>query len=328
VIWYRGPRRATDVRVVVLPLAQIGIDENGLGPRLGPMVVTAVRLELDGARVPDAAAFTAATTQAGIADSKAACAFGAMGAIEARVLAFLAGHLGCRPSTFTELVGALAHEDEASLRRDCPEGEAPVACFADPVPLPAFGAGPSAKDHDAATALRDAGVTLRAARVGLVCAKRMNVGKRAGQSRFDLDLGLMVALAGALRDAAADGRAVAAYCGKVGGRMRYASALEPLSPLVAIMDETRGRSSYRVPGFGEMHFVMDGDATEPAIGLASLVGKYVRELWMHRLNRYWLGAVPDATAASGYHDPVTARLVEATALVRRERGVPNECFER
>src|SRR5439155_702385 len=105
---------------------------------------------------------------------------------------------------------------------------------------------------------------------------------------------------------------VMALCGKVGGRKEYSAAIEPLAPLVGVLAEKTARSSYAIPGFGEMHFVLDGDATEPAIGLASLIGKYVRELWMHRINRYWIDAAPGAEPASGYHDPITQRFVDAT----------------
>ena len=98
---------------------------------------------------------------------------------------------------------------------------------------------------------------------------------------------------------------------------------EGLLPLRVGLEE-----SGEVPRVLGGDFVLDGDATEPAIGLASMVGKYVRELWMHRLNRYWLDAVPGTMPASGYHDPVTQRLVDATALVRREREIPDDCFAR
>ena len=38
--------RASSPAAVGVPRFQIGIDENGLGPRLGPMVVTAARLHV------------------------------------------------------------------------------------------------------------------------------------------------------------------------------------------------------------------------------------------------------------------------------------------
>jgi hypothetical protein len=61
--------------------------------------------------------------------------------------------------------------------------------------------------------------------------------------------------------------------------------------------------------------------------LASLIGKYVRELLMARIVRFY-PAGEDDRAASGYHDPLTRAFVERTALLRRQRKVPLHCFER
>ncbi len=311
----------------MVPRVQIGIDENGLGPRLGPMIVTAVRLELDGDVLATRRAFVTAATRAGIGDSKAQSGHGAMGPTEARVLAIMARHLGLESPSLESFARSVGLDDEASLRTDCPPGEAPRACFHHAVDLPAFGAGPGRDDHDAAEKLHAKGIRLAGVRVVVVCAKRMNLASAAGVNRFDLDLESMVRLASSLRGAP-DTAPVTAYCGKVGGRASYARALEKLSPLVGVLGEARARSSYAIPRFGEMHFVMDGDASEPAIGLASMIGKYVRELWMSRIHRYWAGHVEGLEAVSGYHDPSTERFVVATSLVRQERGVPDECFER
>ena len=61
--------------------------------------------------------------------------------------------------------------------------------------------------------------------------------------------------------------------------------------------------------------------------LASLVGKYVRELFMTRIASHY-PAREDEPRPSGYHDPVTARFVDRTALVRKDRKFPDRCFER
>jgi len=306
---------------------QIGIDENGLGPRLGPMTVTGVRVELDPALLATPTMYRRLAERCGIGDSKAQSAHGSMGPSEGRVLALLDDHLDLRPTTLTDLAHRVGLEDEASLRRNCPTGAAPKACFQDPVALPAFGPGPSPDDRRRARELRENGVRLRAVRVAVVCAKRINDGRARGASRFDLDLACMVQLATALRGPAS-APLVEVLCGKVGGRARYAPMLEPLSALVGVVREERSRSSYSLPGFGTVDFVLDGDASEPAIGLASMVGKYLRELLMHRLNLFWIANVSDITPVSGYHDPVTNRFVLATVAARRTLEVPSTCFER
>jgi hypothetical protein len=62
--------------------------------------------------------------------------------------------------------------------------------------------------------------------------------------------------------------------------------------------------------------------------LASLVGKYVRELLMHQIATYYPPAAETELAPSGYHDPVTARFVDRTALLRQKQRIPKTCFER
>jgi hypothetical protein len=62
--------------------------------------------------------------------------------------------------------------------------------------------------------------------------------------------------------------------------------------------------------------------------MASLIGKWVREVLMARVTRYHRGFDPSLPEASGYHDPVTARFIRASALVRRSRRISDDCFER
>lgn len=270
--------------------------------------------------------FLDAARDAGIGDSKNLCAHGDMAAVESFVLAMLTEHLGHTPASLDALYPRVSLLDEAALRELCPEGESPRACFAEEVALPAFGEGVTEASRKSARTLHDAGVALVEARSVTVCARRMNVAKEAGRSRFDLDLDAMLDLVVALRARA--GEEIRAVCGKVGGRKAYTSAMTRVHPLPETLEETPARSAYRLRGVGEVAFVRDADASDPAVALASLVGKYLRELTMERIYRYYAKALPGLTRASGYHDPVTARFVEATRLVRGERAIGDECFER
>jgi hypothetical protein len=51
---------------------------------------------------------------------------------------------------------------------------------------------------------------------------------------------------------------------------------------------------------------------------------------MARVTRWYRAEVglEDDAGPSGYNDPVTARFVDATQLVRKRRRVPDDCFER
>ncbi len=267
-----------------------------------------------------------AAVAAGIGDSKSLCAHGSMGDVERFVLAVADTHLGARPASLTELLARVAHESDAAQRALCPEGEAPRACFDHDVALPAFGDGPRARDVAAARSLLDAGVRVVDVRVSLACARRLNLEAARGRSRFDVDLDAMLSIAARLRERA--GEELSVGCGKVGGRKSYGAALAALHPMPEAVEETPARSAYRLRGLGTIAFVRDGDATDPSIALASLFGKYVRELSMERIYCYYAAHVPGLGRASGYHDPVTTRLIEATALVRKRLGIDDACFAR
>ena len=72
----------------------------------------------------------------------------------------------------------------------------------------------------------------------------------------------------------------------------------------------------------------DADDKHLLVSMASLVGKWARDLLMARVVRYHREDDADLPDASGYHDPVTARFVAATRLSRKRRALPDDCFER
>jgi ribonuclease HII len=76
--------------------------------------------------------------------------------------------------------------------------------------------------------------------------------------------------------------------------------------------------------------VRDADERHLLVGLASLVGKYLRELLMGRIVRHYRTADPalEVEHASGYHDPITTRFMVGTDALRKKRRVPDDCFVR
>jgi hypothetical protein len=152
-----------------------------------------------------------------------------------------------------------------------------------------------------------------------------------------VDLHEMERIALRLHEEAGGSEPLDAICGKVGGMASYGDYFGQLSNrLYAVEFEQRKLSAYRFPGLGRFAFLQDADASDPLVGLASLVGKYLRELLMGRIVR-WMSAaaLPEhlgkqgiPTDASGYRDPNTKRFIAASELVRAHRGVPDRCFER
>ena len=78
--------------------------------------------------------------------------------------------------------------------------------------------------------------------------------------------------------------------------------------------------------YGRVSFIRDGDASHLPIAVASMVGKYLRELAMRDINT--LLDAPNVRPASGYRDKVTARFIAQTEAARDRIGIKPECFLR
>jgi ribonuclease HII len=310
---------------------RIGADENGLGPRLGPMIVTAVLAEV----TPEghAAASRKPRGKMGerLGDSKALVAHGDIALGEAWTRALVergCGRAGAgrAPRTVDELVHAVSADAREVLRAPC-SGEAERQCWSAGEEALCADPGLVVTLKEDLDKLAQKGIRVTAVRSKIVCTRRLNDALLEGKSRFAVDLHSMEELVLAFRDLA--GAEVHAVCGKVGGLGSYSDAFGPLSGrLHSILEEKRASSRYHFPGVGEIAFVMDADAGDVLVSLASLVGKYVREALMGKIVAYYKAgglAVPDA---SGYHDPVTATFVDATALLRKQRVIEDDCFER
>ncbi|AKT36167.1 hypothetical protein [Chondromyces crocatus] len=307
---------------------RVGADENGLGPRLGPMIVTAVLAKVhgDGWSVASSAPRGALAQRLG--DSKQFMAYGDVGLGEAWARALVERGAGRTrdASSPDALIHALSLDDHETLQAPCPE-HVTSQCWSSCEEAFETESGLTQALHEDLDRLAAQGIEFVAVRSIILCTRRLNDGAMAGKNRFLLDLHAMERLVLELRDLA--GAEVAAVCGKVGGFGKYSSVFGPLGGrLHSVVEETRARSAYHFPELGEIAFVRDGDASDLCVALASMVGKYLREVLMGRIVRHYQGQLEGLSGASGYHDPVTAAFVDATRLVRDARNVPDACFER
>lgn len=307
---------------------RIGADENGLGPRLGPLIVTAVLAEVSDAGHKLVTRAPRGKLAELLGDSKALLAHGdvALGEAWARVLVAREGRVPLAEQTVDNVVHAIALDDSEALRRPCPE-RARAQCWS--TYGEAFEASPEllASVDRALDDLAKKGVRVSMARSAVVCTSVLNTQAKRGVSRFHVDLHAMERLVLTMRDVA--GEDVLAICGKVGGLGHYMDAFGPLSGrLATILEEKRSSSAYRFPGLGELRFVMDADAGDRLVSLSSLVGKWMREVLMTRITRHYQAIDESVPSSSGYHDPNTAKFVAATSLLRKRGEIPDDCFER
>jgi ribonuclease HII len=308
------------------PLIRVGIDENGLGPRLGPLVVTAVHARTEGGGHRLVGRPPRGELAKRLGDSKTLVSFGDAALGEAWARAVLTMTRGCQLESPDELIALMSVDGREALQRRCPEHHVDQCWsrageqFAADDELVALVSTDLAK-------LSRKGVTVLGVEVAIVCVERLNDAVSRGLSRFAVDLHTMERLALSVRDKVNED--LDATCGKVGGYDRYSAAFGPLAGrLHTPISEGRARSEYRVLGLGRIAFVRDADAGHLLVCMASLIGKWVREVLMARVTRYHRGYDPSLPEASGYHDPVTSRFVASSALARRSRKISDECFER
>ncbi|MCK9463539.1 MAG: hypothetical protein M0R80_28285 [Proteobacteria bacterium] len=298
-----------------------GIDENGLGPLLGPLVVTGAAFQA--AAYDRELFFSLAGPDLPAADSKVIFSPRRAADAEDAVLRWL------------ELFGQGARDTAALAERlvapapypaPCP-AEIPGICGGEPLPLPrSVAPGSKGLAPEVRERFSKAGVAPSSAASHVLCAGAFNRALEAhGMNKLRLDFALMMSVARRLC-AGAGGDALV-LCGKVGGTASYGRWLEEEGlEVAAVVCEGRDESVYDVRGLGRLRFLRDGDAAHLPIAVASMVGKYLRELAMERLNRA-LGR-EGQERVSGYRDGRTARFVAETAGGRAAAGIADGCFLR
>jgi ribonuclease HII len=305
---------------------RLGIDENGLGPRLGPLIVTGVAARTSGSGNDRAERRARGAMRARLGDSKKLISHGdtALGEAWARAIARRMGlSEGSSPDG---LIHAVSLDGADALRKRCPTEHTEQCWNTSGETFAADDALVARVERDLAKLARE-GIDVLYVACVITCARRLNDEIARGLTRFHVDLHAMERLA-------LDGRArarhdVVATCGKVGGFDRYPAAFGPMNGwLHAVTVQGRARSEYSVPGLGRIAFVRDADDNHLLVSMASLVGKWVRDLLMARIVRYHKAGLPELPDASGYHDPVTSRFISATRLTRTRRQLPDDCFER
>lgn len=345
----------------------VGIDENGLGPQLGPLVVTAVMARASAGASERMCAEPNVFLGSRIGDSKLLVSHERIGLAEAwaRVLARamqenMVEHApSVNPSTPCDrviphgktclstsegLLYTISLSSKADLQRMCPAPRASDSVLSSVSLSESMSeskaqcwrfASSALQATDAQieqvqrdySALRDQGLDVVWVRSVIVCVKRMHEAARMGRGRLDLDLRCMEKLILAARERAKE--PIVAHCGKVGNTTRYDRRFSLLSSYLPVaLEQTREKSSYQVASIGAVHFLLDAESQNPLVCLASLVGKWMREQLMSSITRYYQYHDESLPNASGYNDPVTNQFVTATSALRSRLSIEETCFLR
>lgn len=273
----------------------VGIDENAYGPILGPMTVTGVLLD-----VPEPPFIYLDLNQLnppkGLRDSKKVFTRSESSYSLGEIVALsLITSAGGEVTNFRELLEFVS--DTSRLK----ESELISALDLElHLPLWAKHIDPSPITHWFETME----IEVKDIRVDIVTAKEFNELLKSSGSKSTLDFWKFMDVMSALPDFDL------AMCGKLGGTRYYGRLFEGIGVNVTAIQETRGISSYRVADGREIHFILNGDERFLPIAMASIVGKYVREVFMFLMNKL-VGHDEPVPWASGYrHDAKTYQLME------------------
>lgn len=304
----------------------VGVDENGLGPVLGALISTAVTLEVS---AYDAARLRAVGLRSGITDSKKSGGFGRMALCESVALALVESLSGKPCGDVDTLLDAIGERGLAPLQEPCPPSTR-AQCWGHALSLPAYG-GSAADGHRLLGTLAKRGVVPVRARTTVSCAGVLNAHLGRGVNKLVVNLSaferlVLDARAATERGGTSDAELLA-VCGMIGGIRKYEGYFRHFLLARARAPE-RGVCAYDVPAVGEVRFEIDADDTHLPVALASMLGKYVREITMERQSRYYRALEPALPAASGYHDPVTKRFIAESSTLRVSLGIVDECFAR
>ncbi|MFB3894480.1 MAG: hypothetical protein ACE15C_20965 [Phycisphaerae bacterium] len=308
-----------------------GIDEAGLGPVLGPLVVsaTAFRVPPELAEVSMWQALSAcvgrkpgkrAATVA-IADSKklynSQSTRGILN-LERGVLAMLAA-MGRRQADTKSLLAEVAPAALAHLSEYPWYNQAPL-----PLPRTAGAEGVALCGNALAVGMERAGFLSMGPlvmRSEVVFEGEFNRLVAATDNKsvtlFDVTSRLLAML---WRLSASEDMLV--FVDRQGGRMHYRESLQRLFPEcpMKILDETDLVSSYRLTEITrtggqedgrkggskdtrrvEFHFLVEAEDKHLPVALASMLSKYLRELFMEMFNGWWAGRVPRIAPTAGYY---------------------------
>jgi ribonuclease HII len=107
-----------------------------------------------------------------------------------------------------------------------------------------------------------------------------------------------------------------------GGRTHYMQDLMLAWPdaHAQIIAETDTLSRYRLERDGSfitLSFLVEAESQHLPVALASMIAKYVRELLMMRLNRYFQTLMPELKPTAGYTEDARRYLADIEPLISR-----------
>ncbi len=332
-------------------IVRLGLDEAGLGPTLGPLCVAGLATRVTGDAGDDWGPLydlhrllASAIGEPGVRDGRLEVGDSKQihigprkfERIERTALATVGWVYGRVPSTVRELLSLVTIDAFAAAG----DRRAPWWATLDGEEIPKANSREAIEAVAArlAKAAKAAGVTPLWYTADLVCEARVNRELLAENGLADGSKNTWAthAVLRLARHAVdrLDAKALAIWCDKAGGRQAYqrpllrafegCGQLEPLT-------EIREKSHYRIASGArrvELGFVMGGDSLDPRISWGSILAKYLRELIVHSLNRYFCSRIPDLRPTAGYPEDAARFITDVEAALGPDGGLDRAAWIR
>ncbi|MEK7309249.1 MAG: hypothetical protein AAB038_00335 [Planctomycetota bacterium] len=278
-----------------MPFHLVGIDEAGYGPQLGPLVVSAVVLEL-----PD----TMLAQQRPL--PKVACLWKILSDIISENKSRAKVTVCDSKALYQPARGIKELEKTALVFKRLIE---PDYCDHNELSLPL-----SADNNEInlltqtlRTELKNNSIRFCEVKASIVEPADFNGGIRRLRNKADFLWEVSGELIKHCVDKYNHKNMVVIRAGKQGGRNYYLPCMQRLfaDKIIRSVEQGHNNSSYIIrakpSSDAVISFIKDGDASEFAIALASIFSKYYRELSMLKLNRFFQSHIPSLKPTSGYH---------------------------
>ncbi|MCX5641747.1 MAG: hypothetical protein NTY10_00670 [Candidatus Omnitrophica bacterium] len=344
----------------------IGIDENGYGPVLGPLVVTSTSLKLKGKNFTPVPNFwqlleikkDPSSNSEGLLVCDSKLVFNTSRkkeqAAEETILAFFYLYFSFLPETADQFLKALLNHSHSVLRKDTPGLSITTynrLCFCWKKKL-SLDLNRERRKHILKNAeklrnkAKQKGVTLEKPRCLLLCPSLFNDGlKNRNKSELVLEAGL------SLIKSHSGPEPFLAGLGKVGGLQYYRKQISArFGPKFTVTPtrEEKNNSAYELKKSGKtagkITYLQDGEENSFLIALSSFFGKYTRDLFWKKTRAYLEELLPsppphlpphlhplphgERKHASGYRDHITRQFIGETEELRKKLNVPDDCFLR
>jgi ribonuclease HII len=313
----------------------LGIDEAGYGPNLGPFVMSAVACQVADAHAGSCLwqRLSPAVRRSGDGNKKD----GRLLVDDSKVVYSSAkGLAGLERGVFSLLGSQPLTLDELLLRL-CPADRAEVATeiwYTGRTPLPTDVAIAELEPGNERfhKTCETASVTRWLVWSTVVCPARFNaLVERAGTKSAVLAHAFIRLLRSGLEDTTGS-ESLLVFIDKQGGRNSYAAQIQHAldKGMVVTSEESMSRSSYRIVGLpreARLTFQPRADQEYFCVALASMVSKYLRELFMGEFNRFWQQHVQGLKATAGYPGDAS-RFLEAIRPAAETLKIPQDAIWR